>query len=145
MVPLGFCGARLSSSPPSPFPCTTVRVPIPSRPTGEYFSGRPDRPLHFGSPWPRTRRPPNLCQGPIPYPPSPVLCHAHGPSYLALNWHIAVVVQSVTTTRHGRGNNPRLPRLLGAGTLTLHVIINDMKYSLTFCIIPQRCHSHFCC
>ena len=34
--PLDFRGARLSSAPPpSPFPRTTVLVPIPSRPTGK--------------------------------------------------------------------------------------------------------------
>ena len=36
-------------------------------------------------------------------------------SRLALNWHIAVIMRSVTTPRHGREHSPRLPRLLGAG------------------------------
>ena len=29
--------------------------------------------------------------------------------------------------------------------LALHDSINDMKLFLTLCIIPQPCHSHFCC
>ena len=64
--------------PPSPFPSTTVLVPIPSRPTGEYFCGLPARPLPVGSPCPRTLRPPNRCHGPLPFPPSPFLRHARG-------------------------------------------------------------------
>ena len=36
-------------------------------------------------------------------------------SRLALNQHIAVIKQSVTTPRHRRRHVPRLPRLLGAG------------------------------
>ena len=79
-LPLNSCGARLSSAPPpSPFPRTTALVPIPSQPTGEYFCGRPARPLPVGSPWPRTRRPPNRCHVPRPCPPSPFLGHASGP------------------------------------------------------------------
>ena len=69
----------LSLSAPSPFPRTTVLVPIPSQPTGEYFRGLPARPLPVGTPWPRTRWTPNRCQGPVPCPPSPFLCHARGP------------------------------------------------------------------
>ena len=72
VVPVSLC-------PPSPFPRTTVLFPIPSRPTGEYFRGPPSRPLPVGSPWPRTLRPPNLCHGPLTFPPSPFLCHARGP------------------------------------------------------------------
>ena len=49
---VGFCGACLSSAPPSPFPRTTVRVPIPSLPTEEYFCGRPARPHPAGLPCP---------------------------------------------------------------------------------------------
>ena len=29
--------------------------------------------------------------------------------------------------------------------LVLYNSINDMKYFLTVCITPQRCHSHLCC
>ena len=78
--PLDSCGARLYSPPPPPssFPRTTVRVPIPSRPTGGYFRFRSARPLPVGSPWPWTRRPPNRCHAPLPCPPSPFLCHARG-------------------------------------------------------------------
>ena len=75
VVPVSLC----PPPPPSPFPRTTVLVPIPSRPTGEYFRGRPARPLPVGPPCPRTRRPTNRCQGPVPCPPSPLLCHARGP------------------------------------------------------------------
>ena len=46
-------------------------------------------------------------------PPSYAMLVGH--SLLSLNRHIAVVVRSVTTPRHGRGHGPRLPRLLGAG------------------------------
>ena len=76
---LSWCPSLFCPPPPSPFPCTTALVPIPSQPTGEYFSGRPARPLPVGSPLPRTRRPPNRCQVPVPCPPSPFLCHARGP------------------------------------------------------------------
>ena len=64
---------------PSPFPCTTVLVPMPSQPTVGYFRGRSARPLPIGPPWPWTRRPPNRCHGPLPCPPPPFLCHARGP------------------------------------------------------------------
>ena len=69
----------LLTPPPSPCPRTTVLVRIPSRPTGEYFRGRPAGPPPVGSPWPRTLRPPNRCHGPLPFPLSPFLCHACGP------------------------------------------------------------------
>ena len=58
--------------------CTTVLVLIPPLPTGEYFCGRPARPLPVGPPWPRTRQNPKRCQGPVPCPPSPFRCHACG-------------------------------------------------------------------
>ena len=40
--------------PPLPFPRTTVRVPIPSLLTGQYFRGRPARPHPAGLPCPQT-------------------------------------------------------------------------------------------
>ena len=36
-------------------------------------------------------------------------------------------------------------RIKAAFFMTLHVIINDMKYLRTVCIKPQPCHSQFCC
>ena len=116
-------GARLSSAPPPPFPFprTTVLVPIPSLPTGEYFRGRPACPLPVGSPWPRTRRPPNRCQGPVPYPPSPFLCHALSPPHLDLNRHMAVVLWAVPPPRHWRGHGPSLPWLPTNGSRTIRI------------------------
>ena len=69
----------LSAPPPSPFPRTNILVLIPSLPTGEYFCGRPTRPLPVGSPCPRTRRPPKSCQDPVPCPPYLLRCHARSP------------------------------------------------------------------
>ena len=116
-LPSDFCGARISSAPPppSPFPRTTVLVPIPSRPTGEYFRGLPARPLSVGSPWPRTLRPPNRCPGPRPVPPSPFLRHARG--------SLAPSPKHAFSSDHAVRDNPaprareraRLPRLLRAG------------------------------
>ena len=82
LTPLNNIGACLCLPPPhtpSPFTHTTVLVPIPSLPSGEYFRGRPACPLPVGLPWPRTRRPPKHFQGPVPCPPSPFRCHARGP------------------------------------------------------------------
>ena len=62
--------------PPHTFPRTTVLVPIPSLPMGDYFRGCPARPLPVGSPWPRILRPPKLCQGPVPCTPYPFRVHA---------------------------------------------------------------------
>ena len=94
----------LPPPPPSPFPRTTVLVPIPSRPTGEYFCGRPARPLPVGSPWPQTRRPHNRCQVPVPCPPSPFLCHSRSP--FAPSPKLAYSSDHSgpwVTPRHGRG------------------------------------------
>ena len=112
-----WCLSLFCPHTPLPSPCRTVLVPIPTPPTGEYFRGRPARPLPVGSPWPRTRWPPNRCQGPVPYPPSPVLCHSRSPPHLALNRHWAVVLWSVPPLRHGRGHSPSLPWLLTTGAL----------------------------
>ena len=71
------CGARLSVSPPSPFPRTTLCVPILSLLTEEYFRGRsahhcpagPVRPvgcIHVSGPRPCPPPPPL----PIPWPSS---------------------------------------------------------------------------
>ena len=43
-------------------------------------------------------------------------------SRLALNRHIAVVVRSVTTLRHGRGHGPRLPLVANQGTKLRRVV-----------------------
>ena len=74
-----WCSSLSAPPPPYPFPRTTVLVPIPSLPMGGCFCGRPARPLPVGPSWPRTRRPPKRCQGPVPRPTSPFHCLAHGP------------------------------------------------------------------
>ena len=67
-----WCSSLSAPPSPSPFPRTTVLVPITSLPAGEYFRGRPARPFSVSLPWPRTCRHPKRCQGPIPCPPSPL-------------------------------------------------------------------------
>ena len=101
-----WCPSLFCPPPPSPFPRTTVLVPIPSRPTGEYFRGRPARPLPFGSPCPWTRWPPNRCHGPLSYPPSPFLCHARGP-----------FAPSPKLAHSGDHSGPWKPRATSAGTV----------------------------
>ena len=60
-----WCSSLSASPPPSPFPRTTVLVPIPSLPAGGYFRGRPARPFPVGLPCPQTCQPPKRCQGPV--------------------------------------------------------------------------------
>ena len=51
--------------------------------------------------------------------PTPSYAMLVGHSRLSLNRHIAVVVRSATTPRHGRGHGPRLPWLLTTGPNTI--------------------------
>ena len=114
-----FRGACLSSAPPPPFPFP-VQPYLSRYPPYQQESIFVVVPLALSpsiSPWPRNRQPPNRCQGPVPYPPSPFLCHARRPSHLALNRHISVVLWSVPPLRHGRRHGPSLPWLLTTGTM----------------------------
>ena len=53
--------------------------------------------------------------GPVPYPPLPLLCHAHSPPRLAPNRHTAVILWAVPPPRHRRGHGPSLPWLPTTG------------------------------
>ena len=61
--------------PPLPFPCTTVRGPMPSLPTGAYFCGRPARLHPAGLPCPVIPDGLDASRTPFRFPPSPI--HRH--------------------------------------------------------------------
>ena len=111
----GSCGAHLSVCPPSPFPHTTVRVPIPSLLTEDYFRGRsarlcPAGPGHpvgcFDVSGPRPCSPP-------PLPPYSMAIISGSRS--SLMGQVALLGGLWVTPRHGRGPRARLPRLQRAG------------------------------
>ena len=104
--------------PLSPFTRTTVLVPIPSRPTGEYFVVVP---LALSPLVPPGLGPVDLLtavRAPFhvhpPHSYAMLVVHSH----LALNWHIALIMRSVDEPApRARPTGPRLPCLLTTGLM----------------------------
>ena len=120
LVPRGFRGAPLyfPPSPPTPFPRTTVCVPISSLPTEEYSCGCPARPHPAGLPWPGLPDGINASRGPFRSPPPPhsiamrVLVRSHPPFRAFCSG-----LQYVGDLRHGRHPRDQVTALANRGTL----------------------------
>ena len=123
---MGFRGACLSlppPQPPPPFPCTTVRGPIPSLPTGAYFCCRPARLRPAGLPCPGL--PDGLDAS------WTLLCVPPPQSIAIVSWsgrtlpigHFVVVCGPWVKPRHGRGPQAPVAALTNRRTVITSYII----------------------
>ena len=103
--------------PPSPFPRTTVRVPIPSLPPEGYFCGRPARPHSAGLPCLGLPDGLDASRTPLRAPPPPhsiamiVLVRSHPPFR-----DFCSGLRSVGGPSHGRGPRDQVTALANRGT-----------------------------